>query len=164
MIPPRIREKNHHLPREFYRGEISVSVTLCLRDRESVFVEQSILDHLVKILADSAAQAGCIVPVYCFMPDHFHAVIMGADDLSDSWLAICDFKQKSGFLFKSLKLGIRWQKNFYDHIMREKEDLAAHVKYVLENPVRKGLVSRWEDYPFSGSIGCRLIDVLNGLF
>jgi putative transposase len=129
-----------------------------------VFVEHSVVDHLVKILADSATQTACIVPVYCFMPDHFHAVIMGTADVSDGWEAACTFKQNSGFHLAQLVGGIRWQKNFFDHIMREREDLAAHVKYVLENPVRKGLVTRWEEYPFSGSIGCDLKDVLSGLF
>jgi REP element-mobilizing transposase RayT len=89
---------------------------------------------------------------------------MGNDDLSDGWAAICDFKQRSGFFLNKTGTGAIWQKNFFDHIMREREDLAAHVRYVLENPVRKGLVTRWEEYPFSGSIGCDLNDVLSGLF
>ena len=56
-----------------------------------------------------------------------------------------------------------WQKDFYDHIMRTQEDIVAQVKYILDNPVRKGLVVNWEDYPFKGSIGCKLEDVLAGI-
>ena len=29
-----------------------------------------------------------------------------------------------------------WQKSFYDHIIRNREDYEAHVKYILENPIR----------------------------
>ncbi len=56
-----------------------------------------------------------------------------------------------------------WQKDFYDHVIREDDDLAVHVRYVLDNPCRKGLVNDWEEYPFKGSIGCELEDVLVGL-
>mgnify|MGYP001558879990 FL=1 len=58
---------------------------------------------------------------------------------------------------------IKWQKDFYDHVMRKHEDIVAQVKYVLDNPVRKGLVSTWEEYPFKGSIGCSLEDILNAI-
>ena len=57
------------------------------------------------------------------------------------------------------KTGIRWQKDFYDHVIRRHEDVAVQVRYILDNPVSKGLVSSWQDYPFKGSIGCKLEDV-----
>jgi len=58
---------------------------------------------------------------------------------------------------------MRWQKDFYDHIIRTNEDIAAQVRYVLDNPVRKGLVLFWQDYHFKGSIRCKLEDVLLGI-
>lgn len=61
------------------------------------------------------------------------------------------------------KVRIHWQKDFYDHIIRNHEDIAVQVKYILDNPVRKGLVSSWQEYPFKGSIRSRIEDVLNGI-
>ncbi len=61
------------------------------------------------------------------------------------------------------KIGIGWQKDFYDHLIRKSENLAVQVKYILDNPVRKGLVSSWQAYPFKGSIGCKMEDLLNGI-
>ncbi len=58
---------------------------------------------------------------------------------------------------------IRWQKDFYDHVVRTSEDIATQVKYILDNPVRKKLVSFWEEYPFQGAIGCKLEDILLGI-
>ena len=43
------------------------------------------------------------------------------------------------------------------------ENIAVQTKYILDNPVRKGLVLSWQEYPFKGSIGCRLEDVLTGI-
>jgi putative transposase len=48
-----------------------------------------------------------------------------------------------------------WQKNFYDHIVRSDESLLDLCHYILNNPVRKGIVSTWEEYPYS-----RIIDPL----
>lgn len=44
-----------------------------------------------------------------------------------------------------------WQKDYYDHIIRRPEDVQKHVRYILDNPVRKGLVDDWKKYPFKGS-------------
>jgi len=58
---------------------------------------------------------------------------------------------------------LRWQKDFYDHVIRRHEDLSTQARYILDNPVRKGFISSWQEYPFIGSIGCRLEDVLEGI-
>jgi hypothetical protein len=35
--------------------------------------------------------------------------------------------------------------------MRQDEDINEQIKYILENPIRKGLVDDWKEYPFKGS-------------
>jgi hypothetical protein len=39
-----------------------------------------------------------------------------------------------------------WQEESFDHVLRSSEGLDAKVAYVLQNPVRQGLVSAWRDY------------------
>jgi hypothetical protein len=39
----------------------------------------------------------------------------------------------------------------FDHVLRDDEETDRAVRYALENPVRKGLVTRFEDYPYRGS-------------
>jgi REP element-mobilizing transposase RayT len=161
-----MKEKKHRLPKEFYRGEISVALTLCVRkDVASGFSlsEPKIVDCFKEILTRAISKERCIVPVYCFMPDHQHLIITGTPIDSDIWKAIISYKQKTGFWMSKNKPGITWQKDFYDHIIRTNEDVATQVRYILDNPVRKGLVSSWEEYPFKGAIGCRLEDVLLGI-
>jgi len=58
---------------------------------------------------------------------------------------------------------LKWQKDFYDHVIREHEDLSTQARYILDNPVRKEIVSSWQEYPYIGAIGCRLEDVLDGI-
>jgi len=45
-----------------------------------------------------------------------------------------------------------WQRYFYDHVLRNEEDLKNVALYVLENPVRKGMVENWQDYPYCGIV------------
>ena len=118
---------------------------------------------LTSILTSAVINAGCIVPVYCFMPDHQHLIITGVQSVSDIRKAIISYKQKTGFWMSEEKVGARWQKDFYDHVLRRHEDIAVQVRYILDNPVRKGLVASWQGYPYKGSIGCRMDDVLCGM-
>jgi len=62
-----------------------------------------------------------------------------------------NFKQNSGYWLSQNQPQVKWQKNFYDHILRRDEDVAKQVRYILENPVRKGLINNWKGYPFKGS-------------
>ncbi len=97
------------------------------------------------------------------MPDHLHLLIQGTSDESDVWKAVVSFKQRTGFWLATNRPAIRWQKDFYDHVIRTNEKLAVQARYLLDNPVRKGLARSWEDYPYKGAIGYALDDVLNGI-
>jgi hypothetical protein len=44
--------------------------------------------------------------------------------------------------------GSVWQDESFDHVIRHTESLEQKIEYVRQNPVRKGLVSRPEDYPW----------------
>ncbi len=41
-----------------------------------------------------------------------------------------------------------WQTESFDHVVRSSENLDAKIAYVLENPVRAGLVGEWMQYPW----------------
>ena len=158
-----IQEKKHRLPKEFYKGRVSVAFTLCLKENTRLFINPDIITVFTDMLASVISKANCIVPVYCFMPEHQHVIIAGTSSDVDIWKTMVSYKQKTGFWLSENKPEVRWQKDFYDHVIRTHEDIAAQVRYILDNPVRKGLVSLWEDYPFKGSVGCNLDDVLNGI-
>ena len=45
-----------------------------------------------------------------------------------------------------------WQKGFFDHVIRSEESYSEKWLYVAENPIRKKLVGRFEDWPYQGEI------------
>lgn len=40
-----------------------------------------------------------------------------------------------------------WQKGYYDHALRDEENLAAVARYIVANPLRAGLARNVADYP-----------------
>ncbi|GIK60246.1 MAG: hypothetical protein HND39_11120 [Ignavibacteriota bacterium] len=153
-----IREKKHRLDSEIYRGERVVSFTICIKDRNKLFVEESIFRVFEKILLAELIKYNCSAFVYLFMPDHAHLTLTGDKSNSDIKKCLDMFKQKTGYWLSKNDPEIKWQKGYYDHILRRKENLDIHIKYILNNPVRAGLVEHWKQYPFKGSTNYNLED------
>ena len=85
------------------------------------------------------------------MPDHLHMVVAGLREGSDFLHFVRAAKQSSGFAFARAFHKRLWQLNYFDRSMRKSDDLAAIVAYMLNNPVRAGLVRQPDDYPYWGS-------------
>ena len=85
------------------------------------------------------------------MPDHIHLLIEGKTENADMIKFISIFKQRTAFWFNR-RYNIRlWQPGYYEHVLRKDEATSAVARYIFENPVRKGIVSNYLQYPYSGS-------------
>ena len=42
-----------------------------------------------------------------------------------------------------------WQRRYWEHLIRDETDFAAHMDYVHFNPAKHGLVERVKDWPYS---------------
>ncbi len=157
------RERSHRLPRESYRGKVAVAFTACVADNQPLFQDEGVACKFIEILRMAVEKNDCNVLIYCFMPDHVHLILQGISPLSDVWKSIVDFKQRSGFWLGTNRPNFRWQKGFYDHVIRQSDDLGAQIRYVASNPVRKELVQNWEMYPYTGAIGIDLKGVIEGV-
>jgi hypothetical protein len=47
------------------------------------------------------------------------------------------------------RTGKVWQAESFDHVLRSSENLDAKIAYLVENPVRAGLVGDSNNYPWS---------------
>ena len=93
------------------------------------------------------------------MPEHLHCILeLPADDHDYSlrWRLIKRYFSESipGTEYRSdtrqrrRERGI-WQRRFWEHLIRDQPDYNAHMDYVHYNPVKHGLVSRVQDWPYS---------------
>ena len=89
---------------------------------------------------------------YCFMPDHFHALI-GAGDSAKSLSEICGaFKSLTTRAYWQWYRGKLWQRQFFDHIIRNEQDFFETLEYIKLNPVRKGLARTADEWPYTGEV------------
>ena len=106
-----------------------------------------------RIFCAQAVTFGVSVGRYVIMPDHIHlfAALSGKDLSLPQWI-----KALRSVLGKTLiKMGTdkpHWQEGFFDHVLRNPRSYAEKWEYVRMNPVRKGLVTQREEWPFQGQI------------
>ncbi|MBX3402616.1 MAG: transposase [Phycisphaeraceae bacterium] len=84
---------------------------------------------------------------WCVMPNHVHVILqpLPAHELPGvlhSWKSFTSL-QANRLLGRS---GMFWQSEYYDHLIRDRTDLARQIAYVLRNPASAGLV----DWPWVG--------------
>ena len=89
-----------------------------------------------------------------------HLLLEGADERADVVETMRTWKQRTGFDWKG-RTGTRlWQKGFHDRVLRDSDDTRAVVRYVLENPIRAGLVRQGNEYRWLGSSRYTLDELL----
>ena len=90
------------------------------------------------------------------LPEHLHTVISLPD--GDDNFPVRLRLLKSGFtrrLPEAVKSTGRkgersvWQRRYWEHHIRDEEDLDASIEYVHRNPVKHGFVEHPDDWPYS---------------
>ena len=90
---------------------------------------------------------------YVIMPDHLHLFCAPAS------ISMHPLKAWLGFWKNQItrrwprrdEVPI-WQRDFWDRQLRREESYAEKWDYVVNNPVRHGLVKRVEDWPYQGEL------------
>lgn len=117
-----------------------------------------IVQREIHALAPASYQLIC----YSIMPNHVHLLI----DLQDiPHPAPLKENQHYTALSQAMKLlkgrtglacrrqiggeGAFWQHESYDHVVRNQREFENIIGYILNNPVKAGLVERWQDWPYS---------------
>ena len=128
------------------------SITIAVEGRRRVFMEERVAAAAVQVLHAHALKTEVPVYGYCVMPDHVHLVI-GPSAGCDIVTFVGQFKNLAQrAAWQAGVQGRFWQHSFWDHFLRREESLECVVQYVLQNPVRGGLVAHWRDYPHAGSL------------
>lgn len=87
------------------------------------------------------------------MPDHVHALVQplilsdgaGAFDLAEIIHSVKSFTVHKINRQRSNR-GSLWQDERFDRIVRDEAEFLEKWQYIMNNPVKRELVQRWEDY------------------
>lgn len=148
---PRLKEYDYSTP-SFYL------VTICAKDRKKLFTDKEINMSIIELLKSEREKQGLNIIAFCIMPEHIHLLIEipeGGTNLSNF---IRVYKSRVATFFRNHRYERDiWQARFYDRILRKSESVIDVAAYILNNPVRKGIVENWQHYKF-----CGLIDEISG--
>jgi REP element-mobilizing transposase RayT len=148
--------REHHLPREFYADTAhAFFLTLCARHRREPFRVPALAEAVVEALEHRRRRRLWVVYAYCLMPDHLHAVVQLSEFARASGKDVLQLVAgfKSFTTRSAWAAGLRgrlWQHDQYDRLLRNDREFTTRCRYVLDNPVRKGLVEDWTEWPYSG--------------
>ncbi len=127
-------------------------ITFCTHARKPIFRDHDIATDAVAALLEPRLWTDARLMTWVLMPDHWHGLIQLDTEIALSQV-IGRLKGASARLLgqRHPQIGPIWQNSFHDHALRVEEDLPTVTHYILDNPVRAGLVDTPSAYPYSGS-------------
>ncbi len=144
MKERKLTRTRRHLPHWDLPGSTYFVTFRVYRGQMSETERQLVLNHIV--LGDEKFYWLVAVVV---MPDHVHLLIRPREGYSLPRV-MKGMKGVSAKLVNEFRstAGTFWQDEYHDRILRSEEELNEKARYLLENPVRAGLVKVNERYPF----------------
>jgi len=134
--------------RRHFRPGNTYFVTSVTFDRKSILLDN------VDLLYDAFEFARAELPhqtlAYVILPDHFHSIIDPGDSSLSDIMKIIKLRFSGKYRYHHrLKSGRLWQLRFWDHIIRNEDDLNRHIDYIHYNPVKHCLSKSPIDYRYS---------------
>jgi putative transposase len=128
-------------------------VTAVTAERRSLFQVTATAELFERTILDYRDQGKFLLHAFVIMPDHFHALITPAADVS---LEKAVQFIKGGFSFRLKSKHDVWMRSFNGSQVSTEEKYICCTRYVEENPVRRGLAATPEAYRFSSAAFGRL--------
>ena len=124
--------------RYFRYGDICF-ITNVTYERAPLLIEN--IELFEEALANTKSKCPIELIAWVILPDHHHFIIdPGIHNVSNimqrlklSFASLC--RKAEGF-----RSGRIWQNRFWDHIIRDEDDLCRHIDYIHFNPVKHGIV------------------------
>ena len=141
------------------KGRVSQSgmayhITTVTQNRTPYFASldsgRKVVRQLMALQAEGRAETLC----YVVMPDHLHwLMVLHEGKLPET------VRLLKGRSAHAIGQAI-WQANYYDHAVRQDEDLRKMARYIVANPLRANLVGQIGDYSLWDAVW--LDDALSG--
>ena len=147
------QRKGNRLKRFDYNSSNAYFLTICTQDRQRILSEivpgkdgkpeivltktGDVIERNIRSI-DNTGYA--LVDLYVIMPDHIHLIIRLNEKIKET---IDPMNQTIPHIVSTLKrfctkeIGYNvFQRSYYDHIIRDRNDYEARMKYVYENPAK----------------------------
>ena len=137
-------------PRRGNTGYSCYFITASTFQKRNILQSTRMAGLFLDVLLRYRGQGRYLLHEFVVMPDHFHLLITPRESLETAMQLI-----KGGFSFRAKReLGFLrkvWQSSFYDRRVRDEGEYYAFREYIRQNPVKRGIAVRAEDYPYSSA-------------
>jgi REP element-mobilizing transposase RayT len=135
----------------FQGNNQTLFVTFCRLGREPLppAARDLVLQHCLR-----GHKKNILLHAAVIMPEHVHLLLTPRRDEGGRPIPLSRImKQLKGASARSVnralgREGPVWQDESFDHVLRTNESFEENVEYIRQNPVRRGLVFKPEDYPW----------------
>ena len=132
----------HDMPPWVADGEIFF-LTFCAKHREArPLVQPRVPEQLLQAARHYHELGRWWVRLFLVMPDHVHALV-AMPSVATLRKTVATWKS-----YTAKTTGISWQSDFFEHRPRNSSALREKEEYILQNPVRRGLVKKPADWPW----------------
>ncbi len=135
--------------------------TVVTYNRRPIFSTQDAVEKLREAFRYTMERFPFIIVACVILPDHLHFIWTlpsYSRDFSTRWRLIKSYFTRNwnpkGTISVSLSRQKKgeadvWQRRFWEHMIRDEDDLSNHVEYIHYNPVKHGLVNAPADWEYS---------------
>ena len=138
-------------------------ITIVTYDRKPLFLNSTARQILHNSWKDVAKRFPFFTVAVCLLPDHIHTLIQCPETDADYPMRIREIKRLFTAGYKQ-RIGLPgvdndsrarkneaaiWQRRYWEHTIRDDEDLHQHLDYIHYNPVKHGLVQNVRDWEWS---------------
>jgi putative transposase len=123
-------------------GEVYFITICCVPRSTNQLATPVAWQAIAETLAVREASGDMICRLALAMPDHLHG-LFGFPGSKPMSKVISAFKS-----WLAKQCGIQWQRDFFDHRLRNLESAAEKANDIRMNPVRAGLVANPQDWPY----------------
>jgi len=121
-------------------------LTVCLAKGDKGLDSARVFPACQSVLARIEIESASRCHGFVLMPDHIHLLIELNETESSLPAVIRLFKGRMSPTLR--RLGMSWQRGYFDRRLREDDSIGVVLRYMLINPYRKRLVDLGDEWPF----------------
>ena len=141
-MPPGRKKLPHGIPLWVKDGALYF-ITICTRPRgQNQLCQAETAAWIHDAFLFREQQGVWWVHLLLLIPDHLHVVMSFAQE-PGLLHSISQWKR-----YAARARGLCWQRDFFEHRLRDGDNRVEKAHYIRMNPVRAGLVAKPEDWPY----------------
>jgi REP element-mobilizing transposase RayT len=126
--------------------------------KKKIFFDREDYKYFLKKMFEYKDKFSIEVIFYCLMPNHFHLVIRQNTGVGTiQFISMVQLLYAKYFNKKYGRKGQLFEGRYRPKVIKDQKYMMQLIRYLMENPVRAGLVKKPEDWEFL-SFNAKLID------